>query len=165
MGTRALRGHWRDGRVRSSTGPALIASQTFSQARTRSEEGLVGLAPPRSPALGSERHDTTGGRERPPFSFFGSLPGGPAELTKNLVSSVGFFCRKKNWIPRKFLTSGEAHAGECQTLLLYRDTPRRQPREKKRFLECHVILPDRIKQEVILSSNAAIDWIWIVGRA
>jgi hypothetical protein len=37
------------------------------------------------------------------FSFFGSLPGGPAELTKNLVSSVGFFCRKKNWIPRKFL--------------------------------------------------------------
>ena len=38
--------------------------------------------------------------------------GGPAELTKNLVSSVGFFCRKKNWIPRKFLTSGEAHAGE-----------------------------------------------------
>ena len=103
MGTRALRGHWRDGRVRSSTGPALIASQTFSQARTRSEEGLVGLAPPRSPALGSERHDTTGGRERPPFSFFGSLPGGPAELTKNLVSSVGFFCRKKNWIPRKFL--------------------------------------------------------------
>ena len=100
LGTRALRGHWRDGRVRSSTGPALIASQTFSQARTRSEEGLVGFAPPRSPALGNERHDTTGGRERPPFSFFGSLPGGPAELTKNLVSSVGFFCRKRigNWI-------------------------------------------------------------------
>ena len=23
--------------------------------------------------------------------------GGPAELTKNLGSSVGFFCRKKNW--------------------------------------------------------------------
>ena len=96
LGTRAVRGHWRDGWVRSSTGPALIASQTFSQARARSEEGLVGLAPPRSPALGSERHDTTGGRERPPFSCFGSLPGGPAEPTKNLVSSVGFFCRKKN---------------------------------------------------------------------
>ena len=115
LGTRAVRGHWRDGWVRSSTGPALIASQTFSQARTRSEEGLVGFAPPRSPALGNERHDTTGGRERPPFSFFGSLPGGPAELTKNLVSSVGFFCRKKNWIRRNFGSSKEAaHAGEWE---------------------------------------------------
>ena len=29
--------------------------------------------------------------------FLGIPSGGPAELTKNLVSSVGFFCGKKNW--------------------------------------------------------------------